>query len=226
MRLHSILIIFTPEQSKYQSMNKRISSSCEPSYFWIELISHTQDRVTYILYNNITHNLTKLWKRSFFFYILCRHVMWNTVNVHSSCFEPFLDPLSELTGINMLSSQSGSRRNLPLLLSCSSLWFTTWYSVSSLSPVCPPEASKNSTKAWHMNNCMAAQCSIDVPPSVVCEALWFGPLEGGKDWKRFPHQSPGCHNCQVNISHSSCRAVFFIMGAGGHGSSTVHSGPH
>lgn len=123
--------------------------------------------------------------------------------------------MSELTVINMLSSQAGSGQNLLLLWSCSSLWFTTQYSMSSLSPAYPAVqtvASKNSTEGWHnhfqMNNCMAAQCNIDVPPSVVCKALWFRPLEG-KDRKRFPHQSPHCHNCQVNISYSFCRTLCF-----------------
>ncbi len=136
------------------------------------------------------------------FFALCYHVMQHllifympkyTVNVYSSFLKRFLDPLSELTGINMLSSQSGSRRNLPLLLPCSSLWFTASYPMSSLSPACPTVqtvASKNSTKAWHnrfqMSDCMAAQCNADVPQSVVCEAQWFGPLEGDRQGKISP----------------------------------------
>lgn len=178
-------------------MDKWISPPIEPPYFWIKLISHTQDRVLCILYS-ITQNLLWIWNRSSF--TLCCHAMLLIcyvpkkkkilLSVDSSFLEPFLDPLSELTGINMLWSQSGSRRNLPLLLSCSSLWFTAWYSMSSLSPACPTVASKNSTKAWHnrfqMNDRMAAQCNVDVPPSVVCEALWFSPLEGDRQEKISP----------------------------------------
>lgn len=147
----------------------------------------------------------------------------------SSFLEPFLDPLSELTGINMLWSQSVSRRNLPLPLACSSLWFIAWYSMSSMSPACPTVASKNSTKAWYnhfqMNDCMAAQCNADVPPSVVSEALWFGPLEGGKTGKDFPIGHQAIIIARWTWARASA-GYAFIMSAGGHGSSTMHSSPH
>lgn len=41
----------------------------------------------------------------------------NAVHVNGSLLKPFSDPLSELAGINTLSSQPGSRRNLLLPLS-------------------------------------------------------------------------------------------------------------
>ena len=146
------------------------------------------------------------------FYLLCVKT-FGKIKLVGIVFNLFLFHLSELTGINMLSSQSGSVWNPPLLLSCSSLWFTAWYSMSSLSSAqstVQMVASKNSTKAWHdcfqMSNCMAAQLMCF---QVLSARLYDLVLLRSTDRKRFPHQSPGHHNCQVNNSCSFCRSLGF-----------------
>lgn len=143
--------------------------------------------------------------------------------------KPFWDLLSELTGINMLWSQSGSRPNLRLLLSRGSLRFAAWYSKSTQSPRCSTVASKNSTKAWHnhfqMNDYMAAQRGVDAPTSVVWGSLVLssGGRQTGED---FPVGHQFIIIARWTWAGASTGAGAFIMSAGERGSSTMYSRPH
>lgn len=183
----------------------------------------------------LRHALGSLLYRTRFFALLSRHAVdllhagGNAVHVDRGLLKPFLDPLSELAGINMLSSQSGSRRNLPLPLSCSSLWFAVWYSKSAQSPWCPTVVSKNSTKGWHnrfqMNDYMAAQRSVDAPTSVVWGFLILssGGRQAGED---FPIGHEVVIIARWTWAGASTGACAFIMSVREHGSATMYSSPH
>lgn len=133
------------------------------------------------------------------------------VRVDSSFLKLFLDPFSELTRINVLSSQSGFRWN-PLLPLCSALWFPAWYSMSTQSTARPTVVSKNSSKGWHncfqMNDCKAAQSGVDVRTIVVREALWFGPLEGDRQEKTSPLVTSSSF-ARWTWAESCCRTLYF-----------------
>lgn len=153
----------------------------------------------------------------------------NAVHVDGGLLKPFSDPLSELTGINMLSSRSGSRQNLPLPLSCSSLWFAAWYSKSTQSPGCPTVVSKNSTKGWHnrfqMNDYMAAQRSVDAPTSAVWGFL-IPSSRGRQTGEDFPVGHQFIIIARWTWAGASTGACAFIMSAGEHRSSSMYPSPH
>lgn len=183
----------------------------------------------------LRHALCSFLYRTRLFALLSGHAVdlldavGNAVHVDRGLLKPFLDPLSEFAGIDMLSSQSGSRRNLPLPLSCSSLRFAAWYSKSAQSPGCPTVVSKNSTKGWHnrfqMNDYMAAQRSVDAPTSVVWGFLILssGGRQAGED---FPIGHQVVIIAGWTWAGASTGACAFIMSVREHGSATMYSSPH
>lgn len=160
-------------------------STIELLYLWIKPISHTQE------WGSLHTPMDA--KQTFFYAALSRHAVdllhaKNTASVEGSFLKPFLDPLSELAGINMLLSQSGCRRNLPLLLFCSSLWFTAWWSASSLSPACltvdlktalrPDKTASKWTIAWQLDATLL--CLRVLRRASLTQSSWGG--ETGKDF--------------------------------------------
>jgi len=153
--------------------------------------------------------------------------MYSKCLVQSCCVffsQPFRVSLSELTRINMLLIQSGSRRNLApysLVAPCglqhsvpclalNSASLTVRNLKTALWPAIP--VSKWMTASQHCAKLRYLQ--------VLSAKLGDVALLRGTDRKRFPHQSPGHHNCQVNISYrASAGPHAFIMSKGGHGSS-------
>lgn len=140
---------------------------------------------------SITHSHLWISIICFVFTAISCGISWFcSVNIYNGLLLPFLEPF---LNAKSLLSQSGSRQNLPPLISFMSLYLTTWYSLSSqnpASPTVPMVASKNSTKDWHncfqMNDCMAAQSKVEMPLSTVCKALWFSPLEENTQEKISP----------------------------------------
>ena len=128
----------------------------------------------------------------------------------------------------MLWSQSGSSLNPPLLLSCSSLWFTASYSMSS--PTLSSQKPSLPPPPWLLKTAQRQRPDIDVSKwttawqhreTLTCLQVLSGRLCDSVFSRRThqkkrlppppppPHQSPGHHNCQVNISHRLCRTLCF-----------------
>lgn len=146
----------------------------------------------------------------------------NAVRVDGILLKPFLDRLSQLTGINMLSSQSVSRRNLRLPLSRSSLWVAAWYSKSTQSPGCPTVASDITISKWMIARQLSAAL---MRLQVLSEALWFC-ARGRPTGEDFPIGHQFIIIARWTWAGASTGACAFIMSAEEHGSSTMYSRPH